>query len=109
MAVWWGAPVEIFSAIARKERAGQLTAIKVSKAFEALEALSEGWQEILPTTHLRMTAQRLLRVHPLRAADALQLAAAITAFEGQPAFGDFVCLDERLADAARREGLRVLA
>ena len=108
MAVWWGTPVEILSAIARQERMGHVTVYKVSAALEALEALSETWQEVLPTTRLRGTAQRLVRVHPLRAADALQLAAAVTALEGQSAFGEFVCLDSRLADAARREGLRVL-
>lgn len=107
--VWWGTPVEICSAVARHERAGRLTASKVSEALAALEALTEGWLEILPTPHVRKTAQRLLRVHPLRAADALQLAAAITALEGQSPSGHFVCLDDRLVDAARREGLRVLS
>ena len=51
-------------------------------------------------------AQRLLRLHPLRAADALQLAAAVVASEHEPRSLDFVCLDERLAAAASREGFR---
>jgi hypothetical protein len=55
-----------------------------------------------------MTAQRLLRVHPLRAADSLQLAAAIVAAEGDPATLEFVGLDDRLNDAAAREGFRVV-
>ena len=109
VAVWWGTPIEIYSAVARQERAGQLGAAKASEALLALEALAEGWLEIQPTIHVRRTAQRLLRVHPLRAADALQLAAALTALESRFAGGTFVCLDDRLADAARREGLRVLA
>jgi hypothetical protein len=108
IAVWWGTPVEICSAISRQERAGHVTANEASEAFLALESLAEGWHEILPTTRVRKMAQRLLRVHPLRAADSLQLAAALTVTEGHSRSGSFVCLDDRLADAARREGLRVL-
>jgi predicted nucleic acid-binding protein len=53
-------------------------------------------------------ARRLLRVHTLRAADALQLAAAITVAEGLPASLEVVTLDQQLAAAARREGFPVL-
>jgi hypothetical protein len=49
-----------------------------------------------------------LALHDLRAADALQLAAALIACDEQPALLPFVTLDRRLADAARREGFRVL-
>jgi hypothetical protein len=51
----------------------------------------------------------MLRVHDLRAADALQLAAGVAAAEGRPATLAFVCLDERLAAAAEREGFGVVA
>jgi hypothetical protein len=54
-------------------------------------------------------AQRLLRVHPLRAADSLQLAAALAIAGDDPAELGFVCLDQRLVEAARKEGLDVLA
>jgi len=47
----------------------------------------------------------LLRIHPLRAADSLQLAAALTVAEQEPSSLSFVCLDQRLAEAAIREGL----
>jgi hypothetical protein len=50
----------------------------------------------------------LLRVHDLRAADALQLAAAIAAAEGQPASLELVCLDDRLIRAAEREGFPIV-
>ena len=85
-----------------------MTASKASDALVALEALTEGWQEVLPTSQVRKTAKRLVRVHPLRAADAPQLAAALTALDGSSASGALVCLDDRLTDAARREGLQVL-
>ena len=61
-----------------------------------------------PTDPLRDDARRLLRVHDLRAADALHLAAAFAAAEGRPPTLDFVCLDERLAAAAEREGFRIV-
>ena len=49
-----------------------------------------------------------LRVHPLRAADALQLAAAFVAAERRPASLQVVTLDERLADAMRKEGFALV-
>lgn len=52
---------------------------------------------------------RLLRVHRLRAADAVQIAAAIVAADFQPGSLEFVTLDVRQADAAEREGFRVIA
>jgi uncharacterized protein len=51
---------------------------------------------------------RFLRVHPLRAADALQLAAAFVAAERRPSSLDIVTLDDQLAAAARKEGFVVL-
>jgi hypothetical protein len=49
-----------------------------------------------------------LRVHPLRAADALQLAAAFIAAERRPSSLELVTLDDRLAVAARKEGFAVI-
>ena len=62
----------------------------------------------MPSASLRRIAERLLRLHSLRASDSLQLAAALTAADQDPATLEIVCLDERLARAARREGFRVL-
>jgi hypothetical protein len=50
----------------------------------------------------------MLARHPLRAADACQLAAAWVAAEGQPETLPVVTLDGRLAAAAEREGFPVL-
>lgn len=104
MVCWWGTPVECASAIARREREGALSARDASLALERLRALAEVWLEISPSLAVRGTAQRLLRVHPLRAADSLQLAAALVAAEGDPRSLPFVCRDERLLEAAGREG-----
>jgi predicted nucleic acid-binding protein len=108
MLVWWGTPVECASAIARREREGALAFADATDILEQLRALAGGWQEVLPTEPIRTAAQRVLRIHPLRAADSLQLAAAIVAAEGDPATLEFVGLDDRLNDAAAREGFRVV-
>jgi uncharacterized protein len=109
MCVWWGTEVECVSALARLDREGALTEGATTAALERLDLLAEGWNEVQPVAAVRSTARRLLRVHPLRAADALQLAAAVVAAEGQPASLGIVTLDERLAAAARREGFTVEA
>jgi hypothetical protein len=108
MLVWWGSEVECASALARIERDGALDPRDAARVFERLRQLSGGWQEIEPSDVIRQTAIRFLRVHPLRAADALQLAAAYAAAEQRPASLDMVTLDERLAIAARKEGFVVL-
>lgn len=108
MLAWWGTPVEIASALARREREELLTADEVEAALESARALAESWHEIVPSAYLRRTAERLLRVHALRAADSLQLAAALIAANHDPATLEIVCLDARLATAARREGFKVL-
>lgn len=102
--VWWATPVECASAIARLERDELLTSADAVRAFERLDALAASWLQVEPTDEIRETARRLLRVHALRAADALQLAAAFVAAERRPPTMTFVTLDERLRTAAAREG-----
>jgi predicted nucleic acid-binding protein len=108
MLVWWATPVECTSALARLERAEALAASDVTLALARLAELGAGWHEVQPVERVRRTAHRLLRSHSLRAADALQLAAALIAAEGDPATLVVVVLDDRLAEAARREGLVVV-
>ncbi len=105
---WWSTPVECVSALGRLERDGALSADDVRASLAWLDALAAAWHEIQPVAPLRQRAIRLLRVHPLRAASALQLAAAITGAEDQPATLPFVTFDQRLALAAEREGFRVI-
>jgi uncharacterized protein len=107
MCVWWASEVECVSALSRLEREGALGDEAITTALERLDRLAESWNEVQPTAALRGTARRLLRVHQLRGADSLQLAAAVIASEGQPASLSIVTLDERLAGAARREGFVV--
>ena len=105
---WWAADIECASAIVRRHRAGALPPAVVDGAFVRLNALRDGWHEVEPSEDVREVARRLLRVHDLRAADALQLAAAVFAAEARPSTLEFVCRDDRLVEAARREGFPVV-
>ena len=108
MVVWWGTPVEVSSALARAERGRGVPSADADLARRALEDLRERWNEILPSDEVRERAQVGLLHHPLRAGDALQLGAALVWARGRPRAHGFLSLDERLADAARREGFEVL-
>ena len=79
-----GTEVECSSAVARLERGGMLDADGTDQALSRLDALRHRWQEIQPVADVKMTARRFLRVHPLRAPDALELAAAFVASERRP-------------------------
>jgi len=106
--VWWGTPVECASALARRERDGAMTTAQMTAAVERLASLETAWDEVVPSAAVRAQAGRLVRLHPLRAADALQLAAAVLASEHDPMSLDIVTLDDRLKIAAEREGFRVI-
>jgi predicted nucleic acid-binding protein len=102
--VWWATEAECTSAIARRIRDRTLDSEGAAIAFGRLRLLATVWHEIEPKTALRENAIRILRVHFLRAADALQLAAAFVAADGRPSSLELVTLDDRLAEAARKEG-----
>jgi predicted nucleic acid-binding protein len=106
MIVWWSTPVECWSALMRLERERKVTSVDVDFAAQRLATLSASWHEITPVEEVRMQARRLLRRHSLRAADAMQLAAALL-WSGTTEEREFVSFDERLRSAARLEGFRV--
>jgi predicted nucleic acid-binding protein len=108
MLVWWASEVECVSALARLEREGSLSSVSMTEALVRLSALAQSWRQIEPVARVRQSAVRLLRVHPLRAADALQLGAALAVAEDQPQTLPFVTLDVRLAQAAEREGFPIV-
>jgi len=108
MLVWWGTEIECASALARLERDGALEEAAATEAFARLADLAAAWHEVEPTDSVRLVAVRLLRVHQLRAADALQLAAAYVAAEHRPSSLQLITLDDRLAAAARKEGYSVV-
>ena len=107
MVVWWGTPIEVRSAFARLVRDGALTAAERGRAIRLLEQLRPSWDEIEPSERVRALAQELPERHGLRAADALQLAAALVWCRDSPSRRPFVCFDERLARAADEAGFTV--
>ncbi|MGH7459443.1 MAG: type II toxin-antitoxin system VapC family toxin [Longimicrobiales bacterium] len=104
MAVWWCTPVECWSALARLRREELMSDDVLERAAANLDILRAAWYEVLPSEEVRRQARRLLRIHRLRASDALQLAAALV-WVGTFEEGEFVCFDARLREAARNEGL----
>ena len=109
MITWWATGVECASALNRLHRDGQLDEESLRRALSDLHTLAETWVEVAPTETVRSRALRLLRVHPLRAADSLQLAALLVAAAENPAKLALVCADTRLSSAAEKEGFVVLA
>jgi len=106
--VWWATRTECLSGLHRRARVGELDAAQFSKARERLFRFDQAASTILPSEAIRSRAERLLGVHPLRSADALQLAALLVAAEDRPTELPFVTLDDRLAEAGRKEGFSVV-
>ncbi|NOX53791.1 MAG: type II toxin-antitoxin system VapC family toxin [Planctomycetes bacterium] len=107
-AIWWGTPVECASALERRKREGGLSSVRYREAYRRLARLQQRVDLVQPHPVVRDRAIELLKHHPLRAGDALQLAAALIYFEARPASAIFVCLDSRLRHAASQEGLHIL-
>ncbi|MCA9471070.1 MAG: type II toxin-antitoxin system VapC family toxin [Nitrospirales bacterium] len=105
---WWGSLVEGYSAFARLRREEVLTEKEELQSRQILSRLADLWTEVRPSNPVRDQAGRALLLHPLQAADALQLAAALVWSGHQTANVEFVCLDHRLREAAYREGFQVL-
>lgn len=108
MYAWWATRVEVTAALARRERADARRHADWPACYRSLNQMAEDWREVAPSEPVRRTAERLLRRHELRAADSLQLAAALIACDDGPGGHEFVCLDERLRRAAAIEGFKLL-
>jgi predicted nucleic acid-binding protein len=107
MLVWWAAPVEIRGASARLLRMGQITSSEHVGAQVRLDELRSKWREVSPEQPLRDQAERLIDRFPLKAADALQLAAALVWCSGRPGARAFISGDAQLREAARQLGFQV--
>jgi predicted nucleic acid-binding protein len=106
--VWWATPVELVSALNRLRRDGHLTPTQSRQALDRHEHLRHRWNEIQPAEDLRHRAERLLSSHKLRAADALQLAAALVWCGNHPRGRVFIGAGGDLSDAAEGEGFTVI-
>jgi uncharacterized protein len=105
---WTLTRVEVFSALARRRREAPLAASRLLTVRRDFVRAWEQWSEVTAIEIVRRHAERIVESYPLRAADALQVGAAITAAEDDPTGLEFVTFDENLAHAAEREGFRVL-
>jgi uncharacterized protein len=105
---WWASKIECTSALCRLRRDQAIDEPGLARAFAALQSFFDATVEIEATEEVRARAMRLLRTHAVRAADALQLAAALVACRENPGSLPFVCSDHRLTAAAEREGFTVL-
>ncbi len=106
---WTLAQVEVVSALRRLVRDGLLAERAATQAESVCDELLARSHVVRGVERAKEVARRLLRVHALRAADALQLAAALAWAEGRPAGLILHTFDVRLALAAEREGFRVPA
>jgi predicted nucleic acid-binding protein len=107
--VWWASSIEVHSALARLHRHGNLTEAEKKGALARLDLLSGAWREILPSDSLRDLARQLLDTYELRAADSLQLAAALTWCQQRPSRRAFLSADQRLSKCATTAGFSVIA
>jgi predicted nucleic acid-binding protein len=105
---WWGTTVEVQSALERLHRSAQITSGERSDALALVVQHSDRWIEIEPSSPLRTQAKSLLAKHPLRAADSLQLAAALIWCQSTTDGRTFPCSDAKLCDAASAEGFTVI-
>jgi predicted nucleic acid-binding protein len=108
IAAWWATWAECVSALSRRLREGDIGSPAGERSRAKLKTLSDEWIEIQPTMELRSLSGQLLAAHPLRTADAPQLAAALRWCGGETARREFVSLDRRLRDAANEEGFSIL-
>jgi predicted nucleic acid-binding protein len=102
--VWWATPVEIASALARLVRMKQLDSGDWTKARKLAKNLADSWSLIQPSNVLRSKAIQLVERYDLRAADSLQLAAALGWCEDEPHGRVFLTADQRLREAALLSG-----
>ena len=106
--VWWGSRVEAVSAFSRLVREHALGEEERAQTVRRLRHLCERWSEIQPVDEVRELALRLLPEHPIRSADALQLAAALLWCGGRTRERPFIVGDGALAAAAAAEGFHIL-
>lgn len=109
IAVWTLTPVELVSALMRLVREGSMKEEEASDAESRVDELLKASHLVIDVEAVKSHSRRLLRLHPLRAADAMQLGAAWEWAAGRPTGRVVHTLDGRLAAAARREGFQVIA
>ena len=106
--VWTLTRVELLSALARRRRGEPGAARRLEAARREILGAWPRWSEVTDVDSVRRHAERVVETHAIRAADALQIGAALVAADGEPASLDFVTFDASQREAAEREGFRVI-
>lgn len=107
MVIWCLSSVEVISALCRRARDGLLEPHDFRKAKERLKTIAGKAATVSAVEKVRSRASRLLEVHPLRAADACQFAAALVFAQEDPERLPILCFDRRLESAALKEGFSI--
>jgi len=105
--VWWETSIEICSALARIERENKISLQQRIKAEQRLEMLEKVWTEIQPNIRIKELAKTFPAKHGLKAADSLQLAAALLWCKELPKNKDFVSGDVKLLEVAENVGFTI--
>lgn len=97
--------VEVVSALWRRSREGSLTAGDRDRLLQTLDRDWPALRVIEVEATVVAEARAMLARHGLRAGDAIQLASALCLRRELGGPVQFVCFDQRLMEAAEREGL----
>jgi predicted nucleic acid-binding protein len=104
IAVRWATHVEMTGAPVRLSRRKEISLAHFEQAVLQSVGLANIWRVVAPSSRVELDARTLLERYPLRAADALQLAAALAWCEGKPQDRVFSTFDKRLREAAGSAG-----
>lgn len=100
--------IEVASAVARRSREGRLSAANRDRVLAQLREDVATMYVVELSREVADIACSLLRRHPLRGADAIQLASCVHLAGQMEASPEIVVYDVELARAARAEGVAVL-
>lgn len=104
---WWASEVEILSGLSRLRRMGDISHEQFAAGKKLATIVAGDWSPLNLTASIVPDASSMLEQYPLRAADALQVAAALVACEHYPGGYAFITADLRQAEAARQVGFAV--
>lgn len=108
ISVWGMTWLELAAAIERRVREGRIDLAARQSILKRVARIAADAHEVSDIAAVRSRAIPLVARHPLRAADAAQLGAALLIADPAPSSLTIAVLDRRLAEAAEREGLNVL-
>ena len=106
--VWMLTSVELLSVLGRLGRTATSLDDLIPTLRSDATSLLRHVATVTDVDGVRRRAERLVGVHPLAAADAMQLGAALVACGDRPERLTFVTLDKTLGRSAQLEGFRVL-